>query len=71
MIKRNIKTIERNEGSIEQTTFQMGVYAEGHMQARTGSTAESLKSTMMRKHNKGHETALQGSKHKCLRGLEL
>lgn len=60
MIKGNIKTIERNEESIGANHFWMGVYAEGHMQARTGSIAESLKGTVMRKHSKGCEHSPSG-----------
>lgn len=68
IIKRSINTSERDEENIGANHFAEGIYAEGHMQARTGNTAESLKGTVIRKHSKGHETALQGSNHKCPRG---
>lgn len=70
-MKRSIKTIERDEASIGANHFADGIYAEGHTQARTGNTVESLKGTVIRKHSKGHEAALRGSNHMCLRGLEF
>lgn len=57
--------------ALEQTILQMEFMLKAIGKPEEENTVESLKGIVIRKHSKGHETALQGYNQKCPRGLEL
>lgn len=57
--------------ALAQTTLQIEFMLKATGKPELENTVESLKGTVIRKHSKGHETALHGFNLKCLRRLEL
>lgn len=57
--------------ALEQTTLRIEFMLKAIGKPELENIVESLKGTVIRKHSKGQETALQGSNLKCLSRLEL